>query len=36
VTREELGNAIAHACDIIRREDLTTMDYKEQRSCSCF
>jgi hypothetical protein len=27
MTREELRNAINNACDIMRREGLTTMDY---------
>ena len=36
MTREELRNAIAHACDIMHREGLAAMDYMEQLSCSCF
>lgn len=30
MTRGELRNAINNACDIMRREGLTTMDYMEQ------
>ena len=36
MTREELRNAINNACDIMRREGLTTMDYIAQLSRSCF
>jgi hypothetical protein len=35
LTRDELRNAIANACDIMHREALTTMDYVEQSSGSC-
>ena len=30
MTREELRNAINNACDIMRREGLTTIDYMEK------
>jgi len=33
---DELRNAIANACDIMRREGLTTMDYMEQLSWLLF
>jgi len=36
MTREELRNAINNACDIMRREGLTTMDYMEQLSWLLF
>ena len=36
MTREELRNAISNACDIMRREGLTTMDYMEQLSWLLF
>jgi uncharacterized protein (DUF433 family) len=32
MTRDELRNAINNACDIMRREGLTTMNYTEQLS----
>jgi len=32
----ELRNAINNACDIMRREGLTTMDYMEQLSWLLF
>jgi type I restriction enzyme M protein len=36
LTRDELRNAINNACDIMRREGLTTMDYMEQLSWLLF
>ena len=36
MTRDELRNAINNACDIMRREGLTTMDYMEQLSWLLF
>ena len=36
MTRDELRNAIGNACDIMRREGLTTMDYMEQLSWLLF
>jgi len=36
VTRDKLRNAINNACDIMRREGLTTMDYMEQLSWLLF
>ena len=36
MTRDELRNAINHACDIMQREGLTTMDYMEQLSWLLF
>ena len=36
MTQDELRNAISHACDIMRREGLTTMDYTEQLSWLLF
>ena len=36
MTREELRNAIGNACDIMRCEGLTTMDYMEQLSWLLF
>jgi hypothetical protein len=32
MNRDKLRNAINNACDIMRREGLTTMDYMEQLS----
>jgi len=36
MTRDELRNAINNACDIMRREGLTTMNYMEQLSWLLF
>jgi len=36
MTRDELRSAINNACDIMRREGLTTMDYMEQLSWLLF
>jgi len=36
LTRDEPRNAINNACDIMRREGLTTMDYMEQLSWLLF
>ena len=36
MTHEELRNAINNACDTMRREGLTTMDYMEQLSWLLF
>jgi hypothetical protein len=36
LTRDKLRNAINNACDIMRREGLTTMNYTEQLSWLLF